>query len=142
MDLIIVLLRLALSVVFAVAGATKLLDQSGTRAAVKNFGSPEAAVAALSYILPLAELAIAAGLLFIATFRAGALGALLRRALGTVGRAGAGLGRHGRRRETGFGGEPGQPGSFDARTRVIRECVVPGQEGRTTEKLSRLSRDL
>jgi thiol-disulfide isomerase/thioredoxin/uncharacterized membrane protein YphA (DoxX/SURF4 family) len=64
MHLITVLLRLALSAVFGVAGVTKLLDQRGTRDAVKNFGSPEPLAPALAIILPIVELAIAAGLLF------------------------------------------------------------------------------
>jgi peroxiredoxin len=64
MYLITVLIRLALSAVFGIAGVTKLLDQSGTRDAVKNFGSPESLAPALAILLPIAELAIAAGLLF------------------------------------------------------------------------------
>ena len=77
MHLIIVLLRIALSAVFGIAGVTKLLDQRGTRDAVKNFGSPEALAPALSVVLPIAELAIAAGLLFASTEGASALAALL-----------------------------------------------------------------
>ena len=77
MHLIIVLLRLALSAVFGIAGVTKLLDQRGTREAVKNFGSPESLAPALSIVLPIAELAIATGLLFAGTVGAGALAALL-----------------------------------------------------------------
>jgi protein-disulfide isomerase len=64
MHLIIVLLRIALSAVFGTAAVTKLLDQRGTSDAVKNFGSPDSLAPALAIILPLAELAIAAGLLF------------------------------------------------------------------------------
>jgi len=64
MHLITVLIRLALSAVFGIAGVTKLLDQRGTRDAVKNFGSPESIAPALAIVLPIAELAIAAGLLF------------------------------------------------------------------------------
>lgn len=64
MQLLIVLLRIALSAVFGVAGVTKVLDPHGTRDAVKNFGAPESVATALSIALPLAELLIALGLLF------------------------------------------------------------------------------
>jgi thiol-disulfide isomerase/thioredoxin len=64
MLLIIVLVRIALSVVFSLAGITKLMDQPGTREAVKNFGAPNAIAPAVAFVLPLIELAIAAGLLF------------------------------------------------------------------------------
>jgi uncharacterized membrane protein YphA (DoxX/SURF4 family)/peroxiredoxin len=77
MHLITVLLRIALSGVFAVAGVTKLSDPRGTRDAVKNFGAPEPLVPAVSIILPIVELAIAAGLLFTDTSRMSALAALL-----------------------------------------------------------------
>ena len=77
MHLIIVLLRIALSGVFGVAGVTKLLDPRGTRDAVKNFGAPEPIVSAVSLALPILELAIAAGLLFTDTSRVSALAALL-----------------------------------------------------------------
>ena len=77
MHLIIVLVRLALSAVFGVAGVTKLLDQSGTRDAVKNFGSPESLSPALAIILPVVELAIAAGLLFNNMVGASAIAALV-----------------------------------------------------------------
>jgi uncharacterized membrane protein YphA (DoxX/SURF4 family)/thiol-disulfide isomerase/thioredoxin len=77
MNLIIVLLRIALSAVFAVAGVTKLLDQKGTRDAVKNFGAPQSLVPAVSFLLPIAELLTAAGLLFVQTTRPSAFAALL-----------------------------------------------------------------
>ena len=77
MLLLVVLLRIALSAVFGVAGVTKLLDLGGTREAVKNFGAPEPLVPALSFLLPILELAIAAGLLFNASTPVSALGALL-----------------------------------------------------------------
>ena len=77
MYLITILLRLGLSAVFGVAGVTKLLDQRGTRDAVKNFGSPESLAPTLALILPIAELAIAAGLLFKSTVVVSDLAALL-----------------------------------------------------------------
>ncbi len=77
MQLITVLLRLALSAIFSVAGVTKLIDPPGTREAVKNFGAPEPLVPVLAIILPIAELAIAAGLLWTSTARASALAGVL-----------------------------------------------------------------
>ncbi|MFN2499035.1 MAG: MauE/DoxX family redox-associated membrane protein [Pyrinomonadaceae bacterium] len=64
MSLIIVLICIALSVVFSLAGITKLMDQAGTREAVKNFGAPAGSVPGVALILPFIELAIAIGLLF------------------------------------------------------------------------------
>ena len=84
MHLITVLLRVALSAVFGTAGVTKLLDQRGTRDAVENFGAPESMAPALAIALPITELAIAAGLLFVGTTRASALAALLVLALFVV----------------------------------------------------------
>jgi peroxiredoxin/uncharacterized membrane protein YphA (DoxX/SURF4 family) len=72
-----VLLRIALSVVFGVAGVAKLIDPRGTRDAVKNFGAPEPLAPALSLALPIVELLITAGLLFTNTTAASALAALL-----------------------------------------------------------------
>src|SRR5262245_5025911 len=77
MPLIILLVQVTLSFVFGLAGVTKLLDRSGTRQAVKNFGAPEGSVPALSRILPFAELAIAALLLFQSTAFYSAISALL-----------------------------------------------------------------
>lgn len=76
MSLIIVLVRLMLSAIFGVAGVTKLLDQAGTREAVTNFGAPKSVAPAVAGVLPLAELAIAIGLLFTATAWWSALAAL------------------------------------------------------------------
>jgi thiol-disulfide isomerase/thioredoxin/uncharacterized membrane protein YphA (DoxX/SURF4 family) len=77
MLLIIVLVRIALSAVFSLAGITKLMDQAGTREAVKNFGAPEATAPAVSFILPFVELAIAIGLLFSETSAVSSIGGLL-----------------------------------------------------------------
>ena len=77
MHLITVLLRIALSAIFGIAGVTKLTDPRGTREAVKNFGAPEPLAPALAIALPIVELAIAAGLLFTNTTRASASAALI-----------------------------------------------------------------
>ncbi|HKO43202.1 MAG TPA: MauE/DoxX family redox-associated membrane protein [Pyrinomonadaceae bacterium] len=77
MALVIALVRLILSLIFLVAGITKLTDQKGTREAVMNFGAPRAAAPSIAVVLPLLELAIAIGLLFSATAWLSALAALL-----------------------------------------------------------------
>ena len=55
--------RLVLAAVFAVAGIAKLLDAAGSRGALEGFGVPRGAARPASRVLPVAELAIAAGLL-------------------------------------------------------------------------------
>ncbi len=55
--------RLVLAAVFAVAGVAKLLDAAGSRGALEGFGVPRAAARLAGPVLPVAELAIAAGLL-------------------------------------------------------------------------------
>src|SRR6266550_4681270 len=77
MPLIIVLVRIALSVVFSLAGITKLMDKAGTSEAVKNFGAPETAAPAIAFVLPFVELAIAIGLLFSGSTAIGSIGGLL-----------------------------------------------------------------
>src|SRR5882672_10993866 len=77
MHVITVLLRVALSAVFGAAGVTKLFDQPGTRDAAKNFGVAESLAPAFAMALPIAELAIAAGLLFANTTLASAIAGVL-----------------------------------------------------------------
>lgn len=70
-------LRLVLAAVFAVAGAAKLVDRPGTRAALLGFGAPARAVPVLAVLVPLAELAVAAALLPSGSARAAAIAALI-----------------------------------------------------------------
>ena len=72
----LLLLRLGLAAVFALAAFGKLGDRAGTRAAISAFGAPARIVRPLAVVLPLAELAVAAALLVPSTARAGAIGAL------------------------------------------------------------------
>src|SRR5215208_919776 len=76
MDEALLLARLLLAAVFAVAGAAKLADVAGSRAAVEGFGVPTRLARPIGTILPLAELATAVLLLPAATGRAGAIAAL------------------------------------------------------------------
>jgi peroxiredoxin len=64
MSTVVLLVRIALAGVFAVAAVAKLADLEGSRRAMRDFGVPGRAAAGLGLALPLAELAIAAGLLF------------------------------------------------------------------------------
>jgi methylamine dehydrogenase accessory protein MauD len=70
-------LRMLLAVVFLTAGVGKLVDLSGSRQAVEDFGVPERAARTVGLLLPLAELVAALALVFRASARWGALLALL-----------------------------------------------------------------
>jgi peroxiredoxin len=76
METALVVARIVLAVVFAVAALAKLADRAGSRDAVVGFGVPDALATPLSIALPLAELALAAALLPTASAWWGALGAL------------------------------------------------------------------
>src|SRR5215217_821858 len=76
MDSFLLVARLLLALVFAVAGVAKLADREGSRRAIVDFGVPSALAAPLGLLLPLAELAVAASLLAASTAWWGALGAL------------------------------------------------------------------
>jgi uncharacterized membrane protein YphA (DoxX/SURF4 family)/peroxiredoxin len=77
MDDGLVLARLALGVVFLVAGAAKLADPAGSRRALTEFGVPAGLVGPLHLLLPVAELGSAAALVFASTARWGAVAALV-----------------------------------------------------------------
>ncbi len=77
MEIALLIIRLALFGVFAVAGVGKLLDLDGSEKAVKAFGVPDALAKPLGILLPIAELVFAFCLLFVSTSWLGAIGALL-----------------------------------------------------------------
>ena len=56
-------IRIVLAAVFAVAGLAKLLGAAGSRGALEGFGVPRRAARLAGTVLPVAELAITAGLL-------------------------------------------------------------------------------
>lgn len=64
MEEFILLLRIALAFVFALAGAAKLLDAKNSVKAVSDFGVPERLARPLGYLLPIAEIGLASSLLF------------------------------------------------------------------------------
>ena len=73
---VVLLARLGLAVVFALAGAAKLADLAGSRQAVRGFGVPAPLAGVIGTLLPLAELAVAGSLIVSASARWGAFGAL------------------------------------------------------------------
>ncbi len=77
MNILLLLSRLTISAVFAVAGLAKLADRAGSRQAARDFGVPAKLATPLGTLLPLAELAIAIALLPDASAWWGALGALV-----------------------------------------------------------------
>jgi methylamine dehydrogenase accessory protein MauD len=77
MYLVLLVARLLLVGMFAVAGLAKLADRAGSRQALINFGVPTALAAPGGTLLPLVELVVAALLIPPQTAWWGALGALL-----------------------------------------------------------------
>src|SRR3712207_4543089 len=76
MDTALLLARLALAAVFAVAGIAKLFDREGARAGLEGFGVPRALARPGAIVLPVAEIAVAVLLLPVGTAWYGGLGAL------------------------------------------------------------------
>ncbi len=66
---------LILAGVFVTAGVAKLADRTGTRTSVQEFGAPARLAGILGLLLPLAELTVAALLLYAPTRTAGGAGA-------------------------------------------------------------------
>lgn len=77
MEVILLLIRIFLFGVFALAGIGKLLDLQSSEKALKDFGVPGELAKPLSIALPVAELLIALMLLPVATARLGAVGGVL-----------------------------------------------------------------
>lgn len=77
MDTILLLVRLILVAIFAVAGIGKLLDLSGSKKAVEDFGVPESLSKPIAVLLPVGEILIAVLLLFTQTSWYGAVLGLL-----------------------------------------------------------------
>lgn len=77
MDTALLLARLVLAAVFAVAGVAKLLDLEGSRRALTGFGVPEKLAKPGGLALPIVEIIVAILLLPTATAVVGGIGALL-----------------------------------------------------------------
>ncbi len=76
MDAALLLARLALALVFLVAGVAKLRDQPGARQAIVDFGLPAPLARPLALLLPLGELVVAVAVVPTATAWWGALALL------------------------------------------------------------------
>lgn len=76
MTTLVLITRLVLAAVFAVAGLAKLADRGGTREAVVAFGAPERTAGSIALALPLVEIAVAGILLPASTAVYGVLGAV------------------------------------------------------------------
>ena len=85
MDAMLLVSRTLLAAVFVLAGVTKLLDPSGSRQALVNFGVPVRLGPSIGLLLPLAELVIAVALIPRPTAWWGALGAFTLLSLFVVG---------------------------------------------------------
>lgn len=77
MEIILLLFRILLAGIFALAGTTKLLDLDGSKRAMQDFGVPSGVAMPAAVLLSLVELAIAAFLLPIETSWYAAIAALV-----------------------------------------------------------------
>lgn len=77
MDILLLLARLVLFAVFAVAGVSKLTNMAGSRKMMTDFGLSESLARPAGVALPIAELLVAALLLPVATAAWGAVGAFV-----------------------------------------------------------------
>src|SRR5687767_11852798 len=77
MEFVLLLIRLVLFAVFAVAAIGKFLDLKGSEKAVKDFGTPEEFAKTFAIALPFAEIVFAFCFLFVSMSWVGAIGALI-----------------------------------------------------------------
>jgi peroxiredoxin/uncharacterized membrane protein YphA (DoxX/SURF4 family) len=85
MEIVLLLARLILTVVFGVAGVAKLADREGSRQAMIGFGVPESLATPLGRLLPIVEILVAITLIPLATAWFGGIGALVLLAAFLVG---------------------------------------------------------
>ncbi len=81
MEIILLLARLSLAAVFAVAGISKLANLEASRQSVMGFGVPKRLAQSIGWLLPIAEIVTAILLLFVESAWAASLAALLLLAL-------------------------------------------------------------
>jgi thiol-disulfide isomerase/thioredoxin len=77
MDVVLLIIRLVLFGVFALAAVGKFLDLKGSEKAVKDFGTPDEFAKTFAIALPFAEIVFAFCFLFVTTSWIGAIGALI-----------------------------------------------------------------
>lgn len=85
MDVALLISRLFLSAVFAIAGAAKLFDREGSKQSLADFGVPESLVRPLTWVLPIAEIITAVALIPAASAWLGGLGGSLLLIAFTIG---------------------------------------------------------
>ena len=85
MEIALLIARVLLALVFALAGVAKLADRTGSRQAIIDFGLPRTLATPLGILLPLCELTVAAALIPLATAWWGAIGALVLLLLFVIG---------------------------------------------------------
>ena len=86
---VLIISRLLLAIVFAVAGIAKLSDLGGTRKTLADFGVPEFLARGAALLLPLFELSCAAALIPSISAWWGAAGVLGKCPSGPITRSGA-----------------------------------------------------
>lgn len=77
MELVLLMARLVLSIVFGVAGVGKLADREGSRRAMLGFGVAESLATPFGWLLPIVEIMVAIALLPLSTAWFGGIGALV-----------------------------------------------------------------
>ena len=85
MQLVLLMARLFLALVFGVAGIAKAADKAGSRRAMIDFGVPERLAPLIAWCLPLAEILVAVALIPLSTAWWGAMGALALLSVFTIG---------------------------------------------------------
>jgi peroxiredoxin len=75
-DVVLLLARVGLAAVFAAAALGKLADRDGVRLALERFGVPARLLATIGVALPVVELLVAGGLMFVASAAWAAVGAV------------------------------------------------------------------
>ena len=85
MEMLLLVARLVLALIFVVAGIAKAADLAGSRRAVRSFGVPERLAAPLGLILPFVEILIAVALIPLNSAWAGAIAALAVLLIFTIG---------------------------------------------------------
>ncbi len=65
MEILLLIIRLFLFGIFALAAVGKILDREGSENSIESFGVPKAFISPFATILPIAEIAIAFSLLFV-----------------------------------------------------------------------------
>jgi len=77
MDTVILIIRIVLFAVFALAAIGKLLDLKGSAKAAEDFGTPPELAKTFAVLIPFAEIVFAFCLLFVSTSWLGAIGGLI-----------------------------------------------------------------